>query len=206
MAQISRREDLIEGAIQCLQTKGFAQTSARDIAAASGAGLASIGYHFGSKEALLSKALIRTFGEWVRRTGEITLAAEEASPLERLATSLVAARESFEEWRPLLVSFVDAMAQAARSDELRTQMAPLYREGRRAVADIVRASLGKEAARLRADPEVVASFLIAVIDGFVLQWLLDPDETPSGEQLVTALRDVMALALDHGAVPGPTAT
>jgi AcrR family transcriptional regulator len=206
MAQISRREDLIEGAIQCLQTKGFAQTSARDIAAASGAGLASIGYHFGSKEALLSKALIRTFGEWVRRTGEITLAAEEASPLERLATSLVAARESFEEWRLLLVSFVDAMAQAARSDELRTQMAPLYREGRRAVADIVRASLGKEAARLRADPEVVASFLIAVIDGFVLQWLLDPDETPSGEHLVTALRDVMALALDHGAVPGPTAT
>jgi len=200
MAQVSRREDLIQGAIECLHTKGFARTSARDIAAASGAGLASIGYHCGSKEALLSEALIRSFGDWVRRTGKVTLASEEASPLERLSTSLLAARESFEEQRPLLVSFVDAMAQAAHSDELREQMAALYRDGRRAVADIVRAILGKEAARLRADPEVVASLLIAVIDGFVLQWLLDPDDTPSGEKIVTTLRDAVELALDQGAV------
>jgi AcrR family transcriptional regulator len=205
MAQISRREDLIEGAIECLHTKGYARTSARDIAAASGAGLASIGYHFGSTEALLSKALLRTFGEWVQRIGEITLAAEDASPLERLGTSLVAARASFDEQRPLLVSFVDAIAQAARSDGLRDQMTPLYREGRRAVADIVRASLGEEGARLRADPEIVASLLIAVIDGLVLQWLLDPDETPSGEDLVTALGDAIALALDHGPVSRPSA-
>src|SRR5687767_6688051 len=58
MAQISHREDLIEGAIKCLRTKGYARTTARDIAAASGAGLASIGYHFGSKDALLAKALL----------------------------------------------------------------------------------------------------------------------------------------------------
>lgn len=123
----------------------------------------------------------------------------------RAATSLVSARESFDAQRSLLVSFVDAMAQAASSEELRKQMAPLYRCGRRAVADILRASLGEEAGRLQADPEAAASFLIAVIDGLVLQWLLDPDETPSGQQLVTAVADAIGLALNHGAAPGPNA-
>jgi AcrR family transcriptional regulator len=197
MAQISHREDLIEGAIECLHTKGYARTSARDIAAASSAGLASIGYHFGSKDALLAKALLRSFGEWVRRVGVITQEVEDAAPLERIATAGVAARESFEEQRPLLLAFVEAMAQAPRSDELREQMATLYREGRQAIAGVVRASLGDEAERLGAEIEVVASFMIAVVDGLALQWLLDPDETPSGEELVAALGTAIALALDH---------
>jgi hypothetical protein len=42
---------------------------------------------------------------------------------------------------------------------------------------------------------VVASFLIAVCDGLVLQWLLDPHETPSGEQLVSSLNAALARAL-----------
>ena len=33
----------------------------------------------------------------------------------------------------------------------------------------------------------LASFEIALCDGLLVQWLLDPDATPSGEQLVTAL-------------------
>jgi AcrR family transcriptional regulator len=196
MAQKSHREDLIEGAIRCLQANGYAGTSARDIAAASGASLASIGYHFGSKDALLAKAMLRSFGEWVRRVGEITLASEDASPPQRVATALAAALESFEAQQPLLGAFVEAMAQARRSDELREQMAALYREGRRAVAEIVRASLGEHAPRLRADPEVVASLVIATIDGFALQWLLDPNDIPSAEELATALADTIALAHD----------
>ena len=197
MAQISHRQDLIEGAIKCLRTKGYARTSARDIAAASGAGLASIGYHFGSKDALLAQALLRSFGEWVRRVGVITQDVEDVAPLARIATAGVAARESFEEQRPLLLAFVEAMAQAPRSDELREQMATLYREGRQAVAAIVRASFGDEVERLGAQTEVVASFMIAVVDGLALQWLLDPDDTPSGEELVAALGTAIALALDH---------
>jgi hypothetical protein len=45
-----------------------------------------------------------------------------------------------------------------------------------------------------ADPDVIASFLIAVGDGFALQWLLDPERTPDGEQLATALGPALASA------------
>lgn len=199
MGQISHRDQLIEGAIQCLQAKGYARTTARDIAAAAGANLASIGYHFGSKEALLNEALRRLLVERTSRIGQVTFSVEDASPLERMTTAFVAVRKFFEKHRPLLVAFVEAVAQAERSPELREQMAALYRDTRRAVAEMVRGSLGAAAERLRTDPDVMASFLMATFDGLVIQWLLEPAATPSGEELVASLADTMALALEQNA-------
>ncbi len=57
---MGNREDLIEGARRCIIEKGYARTTARDIAGAAGVSLAAIGYHFGSKEALMAEALLST--------------------------------------------------------------------------------------------------------------------------------------------------
>lgn len=195
MAQLSHRKQLLAAAVECLQTKGYSRTTARDIAATANANLASIGYHFGSKEGLLNAAIAETFEQWTRHLGEAAFAAPAGSPLERMASSWIAMLESFEEQRPLLVAQVEAMAQVERSAELRGQMAAHYREARSAVADMVRASLGDDAEALGADPSVVASFLIAVCDGFVLQWLLDPEETPKAEELIMSLAAALGIAM-----------
>jgi AcrR family transcriptional regulator len=55
---MGHREDLLEGARRCLLEKGFVRTTARDIVKESGTNLASIGYHYGSKDALLAEAYI----------------------------------------------------------------------------------------------------------------------------------------------------
>ena len=55
---MGHREDLLEGAKRCLLEKGFVRTTARDIVKESGTNLASIGYHYGSKDALLAQAFI----------------------------------------------------------------------------------------------------------------------------------------------------
>jgi len=55
---MGNREDLLAGALECLKTKGWARTTVRDIAAAAGVNHAAIGYHFGSREALLIEASI----------------------------------------------------------------------------------------------------------------------------------------------------
>src|SRR3954468_23080055 len=89
MPQISHREQLLEGAIECLRTKGYARTTARDIAAAANANLASIGYHFGSKEALLNEAILRACEQWTNRLGEAAFAGEDESPLGHMAASWV---------------------------------------------------------------------------------------------------------------------
>ena len=195
MAQTSHRDRLLQGAIECLRTKGYAHTTARDIAAAANANLASIGYHFGSKDALLNEAIIRGCEEWTKRLGEAAFAGADDSPLGRMAASWVAMIESFEELRPVMVGFIEAVGQSAWSDELREQIAAHYRTVRENVAELVRVSLGDRAEEVGADPKVVASFLIAVCDGLVMQWLLDPTQVPSGERLVGSLGAALNLAL-----------
>jgi AcrR family transcriptional regulator len=194
MAQISHREQLLDGAIECLRTKGYARTTARDIAAAADANLASIGYHFGSKEALLNEAITHACEEWTTRLGQAAFASGSDAPLEQMGASWVAMLGSFEALRPVLIGLIEAVGQSAWSDDLRQQLAAHYRTSREQVASMVRASLGEATEDTAEDADVVASFLIAVCDGLVLQWLLDPDATPSGEQLTSSLGAALARA------------
>jgi AcrR family transcriptional regulator len=205
MAQPSHRDQLLKGAIKCLQTKGYARTTARDIAAASDANLASIGYHFGSKEALLNEAMIRLFARRNWRVGGSAFAQEDATPLERMRALFVAAGEVLKAPRPLFVSFVEAIAQAGRSEDVREQLAAHYRDARRATAEAIREIFGPAAERLGDEADVMAVLLLALFDGLVLQWLLEPEVVPSGEEQITALIETMTLALEEdsdGRSPG----
>ena len=77
------RERLLQGASRCLQEKGYAETTARDIAAASGANLRSIGYHFGSTKSLLLAAISLNFRRWLEPL--IAAATDEQKHLRREA-------------------------------------------------------------------------------------------------------------------------
>ena len=196
MPQPSNRDNLIKGATKCLRTKGYARTTARDIATASGANLASIGYHFGSKDALLNEALIRLFRQRNWKVGEEAIGATSATPLERLRSIFTAASAVFGTPRPVFVAFIEAIAQADRSSDLREQMAEFYRDARKGVAETIRTVLGERGAELDRDADVMGAVLMALFDGLVLQWLLDPDEVPSGDELIDALATTMRVALD----------
>jgi len=187
MAQISHRDQLLKGAIECLRTKGYSRTTARDIANAADANLASIGYHFGSKEALLNEAIMGACEEWTARLGEAALAGEDQSPLGQIAASWVAMLGSFEKLRPVLVAFVEAVGQSVWSADLRADLAAHYRRVREQVAAMVVEGLTGHPGELDVDPQVIASFLIAVCDGLMIQWLLAPEDCPDGEQLVSSL-------------------
>ena len=129
----------------------------------------------------LPEAILRTCEQWTDRLGKAAFAGEDESPLGQMAASWVAMLSSFEELRPVLVGLIEAVGQSAWSDDLRQELAAHYRTSREQVAAMVRESLGKDVEEAGIDPNVVSSFLIAVCDGLVLQWLLDPDETPGGD-------------------------
>jgi AcrR family transcriptional regulator len=189
---MGHREDLLAGARRCLEERGYARTTARDLVAESGTNLASIGYHFGSKEALLNEAISVSFEEWAERVRALALAAVPADrtsdPARLLMASWNAIRASFGEYRGLSVAFIEALAQAERQPELRTQLAATYQRSRDQVAAMITELLsaldGRQATAL-------ASLEIALCDGLLIQWLLDPDATPSGEELVDALTAVL---------------
>jgi len=192
MAQPSHREQLVEGAMECLQAKGYSRTTARDIAAASEANLASIGYHFGSKEALLNEALIRTLEQRNRHMGRLTRASADASAQGPLHGLLAVSDRVFKAPRPLFVAFVEAIVEAERSGDLHDQMTALYRDTRQGLEEVIRASIGEVPEHLSSDPGVMAWVLLAALDGLVLQWLLESD-APTGEEVIGALIDLAAL-------------
>lgn len=186
---MGHREDLLAGARRCLEERGYARTTARDLVAESGTNLASIGYHFGSKEALLNEAINESFQEWAERVRSLALATEpDGNPMLRLAASWTAMHTTFAEYRGLAVAFIEALAQAERQPELHAQLADTYARGRRSVAAMVTESLAELPER---HARALASFQIALCDGLLVQWLLDPDAAPSGADLAEALSAAM---------------
>jgi AcrR family transcriptional regulator len=194
----NHRERLLQGALRCLREKGYAHTTARDIAAASDANLGSIGYHFGSKEALLGEALSEGFRQWTQHIGRRALKSESAGPLEHLRNTWSAAAESVEQQRGLMLAFLEALPAAARSPELRTRLAEAAEEARQATEAMIAAAMpaGEEVDQRAA--RTLASLLIAVVDGLVLQFAIDPERAPSADEL----SDVVDLALPQGLVRG----
>src|SRR3712207_1078325 len=135
-AKVGNREKLLAGALKCLHEKGYARTTARDLAAASGANLASIGYHFGSKEALLNEAVAQAVMVWTRSVEAEAFAVEGATTGERIEIALAAVVDRFDELEPYLVSFLEAFPPAIRAAELRAAMAGAYADARRAGAEM----------------------------------------------------------------------
>jgi AcrR family transcriptional regulator len=187
------RELLLDGARRCLRERGYARTTARDLVAASGTNLASIGYHFGSKEALLDEALVSGFAEWAAEVERAMDAVEGGGAAERFAASLEAMIGRFEELRPFLVAFVEALPRATRSPELRALLARAYADCREAGARMVKAALASEGLEAgEAEARNLASVGMAICDGLMLQWLLDPEAAPTSAEAIAAL----AVAID----------
>ena len=139
---VGHREQLLAAARTLLETRGYAHITARDLVAESGTNLASIGYHFGSKAALLNQAIEDAFADWARRLADLVMADPDATPIQRAWTTWAAVLDAMPTQRPLLQAYVEALAQAQREPELRAQLAAHMREVRRMVAERVAESLG----------------------------------------------------------------
>ncbi|MEU6083435.1 TetR/AcrR family transcriptional regulator [Streptomyces sp. NPDC047108] len=183
----THRDKLLDGALLCLREKGYANTTARDIAEASGASLGSIGYHFGGMEALLDEALGRCFDVWIQRVQQAVSGTAADGPRAQLEAALVALIDSFEDLRPLVISCVETFPPAIRSTALRERLAAGYAEARRAG----NAMTAESCAELGIEPlpgaEAIPSLIIAICEGLMLQWLVDPDSTPSAHEVLDAL-------------------
>jgi AcrR family transcriptional regulator len=189
---VGHREQLLTAARTLLETRGYAHITARDLVAESGTNLASIGYHFGSKAELLNEAIEAAFADWARQLADLVMADPDATPVQRAWTTWATVRDALPHRRPLLQAYVEALAQAQREPQLRAQLATHLRAVRQMVAERVAESLDGAVAADDVRCQAVASFVMAVCDGLAVQWLLDPDEMPSGDELLSGLALVFA--------------
>lgn len=194
---MGNREDLLAGAKQCLLEKGYLRTTARDISAASGVSLAGIGYHFGSKEALMNQALFEAIGEF-GDTMESALAVDSsaaAGSLERFEAVWTQVIASVAEHRRLWVASFEPIALLDHLPEIREFFAMGAQHSRTGLAALF---LGTSEDEIdEATARTLGSFYYALMVGMITQWLSDPERAPTGRDLADALR-IIAARLDPG--------
>jgi len=184
---LSNRESLLLGAKKCLLEKGFSRTTARDIAAAAGVSLAAIGYHFDSKEALLTEALLLAFGEWDQDLQKALRAAvpSNISPAKRFEVTWAKIMATFETHRSLWVANFEIFAQMVAQPATRDIVAGKVHIARRGLAAMFLNQ--DESAVSEYTVRTIGTFYHVLLSGLILQWLIDPVSALSAKDLKEAL-------------------
>ena len=188
---MGHREDLLDGAKRCLYEKGYARTTARDIVAASGTNLASIGYHYGSKQALLNAAMMSATEDFGEAVDALMANAPALSddPFERFEAIWARVVAVYDDFRPLWSATFESLSQHDHAEEVRTFFA--------SVQGMAHAELSRlwfqtpdgvevtDAAQIQ-----VGAFLQALLIGLMGQMLIDPAQAPTARDLTDALRTI----------------
>lgn len=183
---MSNREALLEAAIVCLRERGYGGIRARELAATAGVSLGAIRYHFGSMEALLNTAIGETSRRWMDRfQSSLSTAATAESASSPMGSVVAMLYQVFRDNEDLLAGYAEVFAHAQRSTTARQQLTEYYFQYREQIASSL-AAQGKK------DADSIASILIALIDGLMVQWMLSPDLCPDSRTLEKVVADLTA--------------
>jgi AcrR family transcriptional regulator len=177
--QRSNRSSLIDGTVRCLERLPPERVTARAIAAESGANLASIAYHFGSKDDLVTEGVIEGLDRWLAEVDRAMEALAPAGPRERFGRAAQVFDASRARHTGLAKNFVAALARAQHDPRVREILAEGYRRTRPRVAAIL--GLGEDRAG-----EDAAGLTLALFHGLMIQTLLDPTLAIEGRRMVRA--------------------
>lgn len=192
--RMGHREDLLEGAKRCLLEKGFLRTTARDIVKESGTNLASIGYHYGSKDALLVQAyvaLVETTGHRFEPGGEgEAVTATPAGSLERFRQVWTHITSAVGESKAIWLLSFELILQGDRMPEVRRMLIAAEEQGRSGLLPLFNGIPEEDQPKEVIDTE--GRFYQTLLQGLMVQWVFNPDTATDAEQLTEGLRRVIA--------------
>jgi AcrR family transcriptional regulator len=177
--QRSNRTELLEGTLRCLERLPPEQVTARAIAAESGANLASITYHFGSKDDLVTEAVILGLDRWLAEIDRALAALPADTPAERYTRAAEAVDATRRRHLGLARNFLGALAKAQHDPRVAELLAEGFRHTRPNVAALL--GLGDDQAGVDA-----AGLVHSMFTGLLFQQLLDPELGIEGDRLERA--------------------
>jgi AcrR family transcriptional regulator len=169
----AKAQRIVAAMRESVGTRGAAGATFDHVARKAGVSRGLLHYYFGSKERLLVEVM--------RHDTELRVAALEqnlapADSLDAVVDALVTQVRSFLAEDPATQAVIYEMFSASRhNEELRSEMAQLYRSTRDQIAEALGAKHEAGVVRLRDKPENVASVLLGLGDGFTMQLISDPD-------------------------------
>jgi len=184
---MGNREDLLEGARKAILERGLAKVTARDIATAAGVSLAAIGYHFGSKDRLVTEALTEGVGSGIGdRMGDAIRAAGDDRPLrETMGRTWEGMVAILGDNRENLMLSLENLVRIARSEESQHYMADASGH---AHADLATALLDTHPDLSAEQAGALAKLLFTLFQGAAMFWLAAPTaELLDGDELTLAL-------------------
>ena len=167
------RRRLIEAALLVFAHQGFERATVDEIVREAGFSKGAFYVHFESKEDLFWEMLEERIS---RQQEAFRQAVDESRPLaENVRTILTGVFQLVRDdplWSSLFVEFA---AHATRNEKVRERLAAMYDRWRALIVEMLNA--GREAGRVQKeiDPQFIASLLIAVVEGSVMQSRLAPD-------------------------------
>ncbi|MDQ2897695.1 MAG: TetR family transcriptional regulator C-terminal domain-containing protein, partial [Actinomycetota bacterium] len=106
--------------------------------------------------------------------------------------------------RPLVIAYFEALLRAERSPALRTALAGDFDALRTTLTNGIAQTLGHHPHGPSPDPSTAATLIMATFDGLIIQWLLDPDQLPSGQLIAETLQRAANLVpTDHDVTAHP---
>jgi TetR/AcrR family fatty acid metabolism transcriptional regulator len=168
-------EAIIRAAYAAIARKGYARISLRDIALEAGVNKSLLHYYFKDKDQLILAVfhfLQQKFLDIILRTVSLPLSVDE-----RLAEGFREFLKLSEDEPEWFVVLMDLNVQAIQRPESRREVYSLYQELRGILAEGFREAKERGEIREDFDESVLASMIIAVVNGLALQFIIDREAT-----------------------------
>lgn len=167
-----KAQRIVEAMRASVGKRGAAGSTFDVVAREAGVSRGLLHYYFGSKERLMV--------EVVRSDCDARVAALEenlatATSADEFVAFLVQTLEAFLSDEPGQALLYEMLSASRRSEEIRAELAELYRRWRAQLADALRDKQQEGVVSLDAEPEAVAALLFALGDGMGLQVISDPE-------------------------------
>ncbi|WP_067843497.1 TetR/AcrR family transcriptional regulator [Nocardia lijiangensis] len=182
---MGNREDLLAGARKAIMERGVAKTTARDIANAAGVSLAAIGYHFGSKDRLVTEALAEALGTGIGDSMAELIEATEGRPMTEAFASMIDGLPAvFAANREGMLASLENLLRMARSPESQQFMSESLPQVNADLAATLRETHPHLTQR---QAEAIGELYFALTQGLSVLWMMSPDAAlPDGATLSTA--------------------
>lgn len=167
------RSQLIQATREAIRDVGMRGATAREITGRASANLASIPYHFGSKEALVAEALITETRELVAPV--LDLLSSDGPAGERATEAVVLLNDLFERSLTQVPVYLAALAASPHSPPVAAGLSSLWAEVRMALASDIARQVEARTLPAWVDPQGMAAVILSLVNGVVIAAAVDPD-------------------------------
>jgi TetR/AcrR family acrAB operon transcriptional repressor len=192
------KREILEAGLHCFARRGFHAATMDEIAVAAGVSKGAIYWHFKDKEELFL-SIMRERGKALEDAGAAAIVGfdpEPQRPDELLKAIMAAIFRFYAANREFasLVGLLKSGKDAPFGETLFQELVEFYRRARAQFVPLFEYGI-ERGYFAESPPNTLAAWVLATIDGLVMQWVIDPDaldldqisETVS-EQFVRALR------------------